>query len=76
MAVTSKPPGPLLEVREMRTLFVPALIESLKSPDEAVRENAKRFLKRNDPEARRGRGSVTSDRAMVRPWSDPGLTLV
>jgi HEAT repeat protein len=40
----------LLNQDEKQTLFVPALLESLKSPDEAIRENAKRFLKRNDPE--------------------------
>jgi len=49
--VTSKPPGSLLGVSEKQTLFVPALVASIKSPDEAIGESAKRFLKLNDPAA-------------------------
>jgi HEAT repeat protein len=40
-----------LEKDEKRLLYVPALVQSLNNPDEAVRANAAAFLKRNDPEA-------------------------
>ncbi len=46
----------LLDEHEKRTLFVPALIESLKSPDAAIRKKAKIFLKRLDPQAAEPKG--------------------
>ena len=40
-----------LDKDEKRRLYVPALIESLKNPDQTIRANAGMFLIRNDPEA-------------------------
>jgi HEAT repeat protein len=41
----------LLNEDEKRKLYVPALVKSLNSPTEIIRENAKMFLKRVDPAA-------------------------
>jgi HEAT repeat protein len=41
----------LLSPEEKKTLYAPALLQSLNSPDEAIRVNAAMFLKRIDPAA-------------------------
>jgi HEAT repeat protein len=41
----------LVNQDEKRTLYVPALVKSLTNQNEAIRENAKMFLKRIDPQA-------------------------
>jgi HEAT repeat protein len=41
----------LLDKNEKQTLYVPALVNSLNHTNEMIRENAKLFLKRNDPAA-------------------------
>lgn len=41
----------LLDKDEKRTLYIPALVESLKNSNRTIRANAEMFLKRNDPEA-------------------------
>ncbi len=41
----------LLGKDESKTIYVPALVKSLKSSDPTIRANAETFLKRNDPEA-------------------------
>jgi len=46
----------ILSSDEKKTLLVPALIQSLNSPVEVIRENAALFLKRNDPDAARKGG--------------------
>ena len=41
----------LLDKDEKRTLYVPALVNSLNNADAVIRANATMFLKRNDPDA-------------------------